>query len=233
MRAVEADHAGLERFAEPQPALQVAGVDVGDEAVLRGVGERDRLLLGVEDDHRSDRPEDLLTQDRRVRRHIDQHGRPGRRSRVRPGPFPRRSRRAPSRTAPSTSDSTFSRPAALISGPELHAILETRAHPQRAHRLAELARRTRPRCRAAPGSGWRRCTPRHRCASSPPSRRRRQLSRSASSNTTNGALPPSSIEQFTMQSAACCSRPRPTSVEPVNESLRTRGSWSIAETTGA
>src|SRR6202022_2714799 len=46
-----------------------------------------------------------------------------------------------------------------------------------------------------------------------------------------GALPPSSIEQLITFSAACASRMRPTSVEPVNDNLRTRGSLSIALTT--
>ncbi len=44
-------------------------------------------------------------------------------------------------------------------------------------------------------------------------------------------MPPSSIEVFTTWSAASRSRSRPTSVLPVNDSLRTRGSCSIAETT--
>ena len=57
-------------------------------------------------------------------------------------------------------------------------------------------------------------------------------SRSASSNTTNGALPPSSIEALTTLSAASCSSIRPTSVEPVNDSLRTLGSCSMALTIG-
>ena len=57
-------------------------------------------------------------------------------------------------------------------------------------------------------------------------------SRSASSNTMKGALPPNSIEQLTTQSAASRSNPRPTSVDPVNDSLRTRGSCSIADTSG-
>ena len=48
-------------------------------------------------------------------------------------------------------------------------------------------------------------------------------SRSASSNTMNGALPPSSIEHFITWSAACLSKMRPTSVDPVNVSLRTIG----------
>src|SRR6185295_4497037 len=55
---------------------------------------------------------------------------------------------------------------------------------------------------------------------------------SASSNTMNGALPPSSIAGLMMLSAASCSSLRPTSVEPVNDTTRTRGSCSIALTTG-
>ena len=46
-------------------------------------------------------------------------------------------------------------------------------------------------------------------------------------------MPPSSIEHFTTRRAACASSRRPTSVEPVNESLRTSGSASIAATTSA
>jgi len=50
------------------------------------------------------------------------------------------------------------------------------------------------------------------------------LSRSASSNTRNGALPPSSMEVRSSWSAASRTSARPTSVEPVNESLRRRAS---------
>ncbi len=56
-------------------------------------------------------------------------------------------------------------------------------------------------------------------------------SRSAVAKTTKGALPPSSIEQLTTVLAAAASSVRPTSVEPVNDSLRTRGSSIIAPTT--
>ena len=56
-------------------------------------------------------------------------------------------------------------------------------------------------------------------------------SMSASSNTMNGALPPSSIAGLTMLSAASRSSLRPTSVEPVNDTTRTRGSCSMALTT--
>ena len=48
-------------------------------------------------------------------------------------------------------------------------------------------------------------------------------SRSASSNTMNGALPPSSSDSFLIVGATCCISMRPTSVEPVNDSLRTVG----------
>ena len=52
-------------------------------------------------------------------------------------------------------------------------------------------------------------------------------SRSASSKIRNGALPPSSIETLRTVSAACAIRVLPTSVEPVNESFRSRGSPMI------
>ena len=49
-------------------------------------------------------------------------------------------------------------------------------------------------------------------------------SMSASSNTRNGALPPSSMDTRRTWSAACPMRTFPTSVDPVKESLRVRGS---------
>ena len=48
-------------------------------------------------------------------------------------------------------------------------------------------------------------------------------SRSASSKTRNGALPPNSSETFLIVFAHCPIKSLPTSVEPVNESLRTIG----------
>ena len=57
-------------------------------------------------------------------------------------------------------------------------------------------------------------------------------STSASSNTMNGALPPNSIAVLSTLSAALCRSLRPTSVEPVNDTTRTRGSCSMASTTG-
>gem|GEM_PF-1935510 len=56
-------------------------------------------------------------------------------------------------------------------------------------------------------------------------------SRSASSNTMNGAFPPSSIEVRSTPCAACSSRARPTGVEPVNDSLRRRGSRMMGSDT--
>ena len=52
-------------------------------------------------------------------------------------------------------------------------------------------------------------------------------STSASAKTRNGALPPSSIEVRSTPSADCSISLRPTSVEPVNVSLRRRGSAMI------
>jgi hypothetical protein len=50
-------------------------------------------------------------------------------------------------------------------------------------------------------------------------------SRSASSKTMNGALPPSSMTVLRTRSAQRCSRIRPTSVDPVNDSMRV-GRWA-------
>ena len=50
-------------------------------------------------------------------------------------------------------------------------------------------------------------------------------SRSASSKTMKGALPPSSMDTRRIWSADSSMSLRPTSVEPVKESLRVRGSW--------
>ncbi len=53
---------------------------------------------------------------------------------------------------------------------------------------------------------------------------------SAPASTRNGALPPSSIDVRTTWSAASRSRTLPTSVDPVNDRLVTRGSCSISRT---
>src|SRR5215207_7784498 len=71
---IEADHAGLNSLADPQTPREVGGVDVGDEAVLGVVGERDRLLLGGEGHAGCDRTEDLGVQDLCVGRGSGQHG---------------------------------------------------------------------------------------------------------------------------------------------------------------
>ena len=52
-------------------------------------------------------------------------------------------------------------------------------------------------------------------------------SRSASSKIRNGALPPSSIDTLSTLSADWAISLRPTSVEPVNDSFRSRGSPMI------
>ncbi len=56
-------------------------------------------------------------------------------------------------------------------------------------------------------------------------------SRSASANTRNGALPPSSIDTLSTCCADCSISLRPTSVDPVKVSLRSRGSRMIGSDT--
>ena len=106
-------------------------------------------------------------------------------------------------------------------------------HPPSSRPSARPAcRRTRRGCRAGRRSGWRRCRPRRALrilAIIAPSI---AASRSASSRTRNGALPPSSIDELMTESAASRSSMRPTSVDPVKDSLRTRGSCRIALHTG-
>src|ERR1700761_1981258 len=71
---IEADHAGLQPFADADRAFQVAGEDVGDQAIFGVVGGRDRLLLLGEAEHRGDRAEDLLLPELGVLRDAGEHG---------------------------------------------------------------------------------------------------------------------------------------------------------------
>ncbi len=72
---VEPHHAGLDRLREVVRALQVARPDVGGEAVLRVVRQRERLFVGVERGDRDDRAEDLLLEDAGVGGDVGEHGR--------------------------------------------------------------------------------------------------------------------------------------------------------------
>ena len=49
---VDADHAVLQRLADAENAAHVAAVEVAGQAELGGVGGVDRLLLGLEPEHR-------------------------------------------------------------------------------------------------------------------------------------------------------------------------------------
>ena len=100
-------------------ALDVRRVDVGDEAVLRVVGRRDRGLLVVEPDHRRDRAEDLLAQQLGVRADARPARSARRSSRRRRAPSRRRPPARPCRARRATSSSTLSRCVASISGPTL------------------------------------------------------------------------------------------------------------------
>ena len=225
---VEADHAGLEALDHAQAARQVAGEDVGDEAVL-----------GVRWRRRPPRP----------RRRTSRSARPARRS-------PRRRLRVAGHVARARSARRSSRGPSSAVPPASAARAAPR--PRRRRARATLSRcvvvderadlRRRPRCRgptfsapirsasvAANSSATDSCTMKRLAAvhASPMLRILATIapstaaSRSASSKTTNGALPPSSIEVRSTFSAACASSVRPTSVEPVNDSLRRRGSAMI------
>src|SRR4051794_21692832 len=138
--------------------------------------------------------------------------------------------RPPASTAPSTSSDTLVTASSLTSGPTW--VSSAMPGPTRIADIRSASRRENSSATSA-------CTKKRLAAvqASPPLRilatiaPSRAASRSASSKTRNGALPPSSIEQLTTWSAASFSRIRPTSVDPVNDSLRTRASCSIAETT--
>src|ERR1019366_5372245 len=133
---VEADHARLERLAESQPPLQIAGVHVGDEPVFRVVRQRHRLLLAVEDDHRGDRSKDLLAQDRRVGGHVDEHrGRVEEAGTVRNRAADGNASAVPERTGNKGFDLVATR--GIDERPELHAVVEPRAHSERTHGRGE------------------------------------------------------------------------------------------------
>ena len=127
------------RLADPQPAGEVAGVDVGDQAVLGVVGQPDRLVLVVEGDDRRHRAEDLLARGspspaarRRARSARSRsRARSGRRA---ADDAPRR----PRPTAPRTSSSTLSTASSLTSGPP-GCRRRAGADAQRAHPLGEPA----------------------------------------------------------------------------------------------
>lgn len=57
------DGSGLDLAADPAAGVDVAGEDVGREAVFGGVGARDRVGLGVEDFEGRDRAKDFLLDD--------------------------------------------------------------------------------------------------------------------------------------------------------------------------
>src|SRR5690606_8694530 len=72
--AVETDHACFELFGDAQATGEVAGIEIGDEAVFRVVCRSDRLLPGIEDGDRGDGTEDFVVHDQRVRLHAGEDG---------------------------------------------------------------------------------------------------------------------------------------------------------------
>src|SRR5271154_4652969 len=61
--AIGPDAASLDRAAEAVAAIGVAAPHAGAETVERVIGDRQRLLVGLERGHRDDRAKDLLLED--------------------------------------------------------------------------------------------------------------------------------------------------------------------------
>ena len=213
---VDVDGAGVDARRHAAGELGVARPDAGVQAVLRVVGELDRLLVRGERVDRDHRAEGLVGveqhlgaragEDRRLEEErsqigprpaadLDAHPLGDRVLDVRGSPSPaawatRASRRRSSSRAPSRASGGWSR-------------ARTR---RRSGRTATRARRgARSRCRAA----RRRRT--NRAPRRPPRR-----ARSASARTSIGFLPPSSSEQPMSWPPASRASLRPVGVEPVN-----------------
>src|SRR5207247_8343812 len=63
LHMVHPDDAGAQRFHHAHRAEDVARPDCGGEAIVRVVGDPQRVLFGVERDHARHGPEDFLTRD--------------------------------------------------------------------------------------------------------------------------------------------------------------------------
>ena len=183
------------------------------------------LLVG-EADHRGDRAEDLLLEQPRVLGHAAEHGRlvevagavaaraadhdVARPCRSRPRPARRPCRAASRRSAgrPRRPPRCRGRPSSRPSSPASFSVNSSRTASATWKRLAAVHASPMLRILAiiAPSTA---------------------ASTSASSKTRNGALPPSSIDVRSSPSADCSTSLRPTSVEPVKVSLRSRGSEMI------
>ncbi len=185
---------------------------------------RDGLVVGRERRDRRDRAEDLLAQQRGVVRDVGEHGRrvepAARRRRVsRAGEHPRAAADRVLRPARPPCPATSRRPAGR----------PARRPRSRGRRAARPSARP---CAAANSSATLSCTMNRLAAvhASPMLRILASIapstaaSRSASAITRNGALPPSSIDTRSSCSADCSTSRRPTAVEPVKVSLRSRGS---------
>src|SRR3970040_2374304 len=71
---VDAHHPELELLAHFEGGRQVAGVDIGGQPVIGGMGEGDGVIDVTEGDDRHDRAEDLLFVDGHARLHVGEDG---------------------------------------------------------------------------------------------------------------------------------------------------------------
>ena len=215
--------------ADAHRAPQVAREDVRDEPVLRVVGRGDRVGLVGERRHRRDRPEDLVAEDRpsRARR-----GRAPSAGRTSPGRRAGRRRSAPARPARARrrrAPRSWPTAASLIIGPSSAPGLGARRRcARRAIASASRAVKALGDATRGRGSGSRPCRPRPPLRSLATQRAGdRGVDVRVLEHEERARCRRAPSTRSRRVRAARASSWRPTSVEPVNESLRTRGSSTI------
>ena len=166
---VEADHPGLEPLDHAQRALEVARVDVGDEAVLGVVGRGDRLVLVGEALDRRHRPEDLLVEQLGVVGDVGEHGGVVEVAGAVAG-VAADDRLGAAADGVLDELGDLAALAVVDQRPDLRRRPRCRARPSSRPSSRRASRRTGRRPSRRRGSGWRTCTPRRCCASSRSSR---------------------------------------------------------------
>ncbi|MDB5825171.1 MAG: hypothetical protein JWR21_3875 [Herminiimonas sp.] len=71
--AIKPDHAAFKSIRNPQPARQVAGINIGHQSVFSAVGQRHGSIIAIKGNNRCYGSENLFIQQFGVGRHINQH----------------------------------------------------------------------------------------------------------------------------------------------------------------
>ncbi len=231
-RLVDVDPAGADAVGELEAGCEVGGEDRREQAVGRGVGQRDRLLERVDRDHRGDRSERLL----------DRH--PGVGRNVGRGPSAASTATSGSRSARAPPVTTLAPRSTRVGDVLVHLrgdrLVVERAHRGRRRRTgrragsarsraARAARRTRRGPRGARGSARRPCSSGPRTGSRrsasrrPRPRGRRRPSRRAARCRPSRAAPPCRRR--------ACATSRPVAVEPMKATPSVPGLRAISSPT--